>query len=443
MTARHSARATRALQALAEADPAFAALALWIDHRDAERPEDAPADTRLDGDAQAPAWTDGRTIFYGPGFAALPADVQMGVAAHQILHVALRHPARDRAMRLRLGDEADPRLFNIAADALVNETLIAAGYSVPRPCVTLLPLHAFLLRDEAPTASALAKWDAETLTLALKEIVARGRTAAPGAGDAPHSSDAAIEKMARKAAFAPDIEAREADPGGAAQAAEDDAEWQQRLSRALEEGRLAGRGIGALGLHLADIPRSEVPWERHLRSLVARALLPEPRQVWSRPARVWAAMEDAARRSGAPAPVYQPGHARARAIPRIAVGIDSSSSIDTARLRLFLGQVAGIARRSGAEVHALVFDDQVRSVQVLPRAAPEEALKRLDLSREGGTSFDGLFAEAGRLEPAILIVLTDLDAPVPPAPRGVPVLWAVPAPPAKAPPHGRVVDLSA
>ena len=144
MTARHSARATRALQALAEADPAFAALALWIDHRDAESPDDAPADTRLDGDAQAPAWTDGRTIFYGPAFEDLAADVQMGVAAHQILHVALRHPARDRAMRLRLGEEADPRLFNIAADALVNETLVAAGYSVPRPCVLLLPLHAFL-----------------------------------------------------------------------------------------------------------------------------------------------------------------------------------------------------------------------------------------------------------------------------------------------------------
>jgi len=439
---RHSARARAALTRLAEADPAFAALALWIDHRDAAPDDPPPAESRLDDDPEAAAWTDGRTIFYGPGFATLPADVQVGLAAHQILHVALRHPARNRALRARLGPDAAPRLFNIAADALVNETLMAAGFALPRPCVTLTPLHAFLLRDPLPAAQALAKWDVEALTLALREVAARGWQAAPGEGDAPHGAEAAIREAVRRAAFAPDLEARAADPGGAAQAAEDDAEWRERLARALEEGRLAGRGIGALGTRLADIPAACVPWERVLRGLLARALVQEPRPVWSRPARRWAALDAAARAGGTAAPVFEPGAARTREVPRIAVGIDSSSSIDTARLGLFVGQVAGIARRSGAEVHAVVFDDAVRHVEVLPRAGIEAALARLDLARGGGTSFEGLFAEAARREAAALVVLTDLDAPVPPAPRGVPVIWAVPAPPAVAPPHGRVVDLS-
>ncbi|MEM1432392.1 MAG: VWA-like domain-containing protein [Pseudomonadota bacterium] len=439
----HSARATRALTKLAEMDPAFAALSLWVDHRDSDPNTERAGgpDTRIDGDPDAPAWTDGRAIYYGPAFEALPLDCQIGVAAHQILHVALRHPARDRALRARLGPEFTPRLFNIAADALVNETLIAAGYALPRPCITLTPLQAFVLKDDTPVAQALAKWDAEALTLALAEAQQDRRTVAKGDGEAPHSAGIA-EGEAREANFAPDIAPQTQSGGGDAEEAEADADWRQRLSRALEEGRLAGRGIGALGLRLADIPTSEVPWERHLRNLAARALMEEPRPDWARPSRRWTGMEAQARASGTRAPVYEPGRRRARQVPRLAVGIDCSSSIDDLRLAMFVGQVAGIARRAGAELHALVFDEAVRHVAKLPVSGVEQALKRLDLARGGGTSFDGLFAEAAALSPALLIVLTDLDAPVPAPLPGLPVIWAVPGRPAQRPGYGAVLDLS-
>jgi hypothetical protein len=39
-------------------------------------------------------------------------------------------------------------------------------------------------------------------------------------------------------------------------------------------------------------------------------------------------------------------------------------------------------------------------------------------------------------------VLTDLDAPLPPAPRGFPVIWAVPGPTATLPEWGLLLDLS-
>ncbi len=437
----HSKRATRALQKLAEIDPAFAALSLWVDHRDGEPEHDAARDTRFDGDPEAPAWTDGRTVYYGPGFERLPPDCQIGVAAHQILHVALRHPARDRALRARLGPSFAPRLFNIAADALVNETLIAAGYALPRPCITLTPLHAFVLRDETPAAQALAKWDAEALTLALADAQQKGRTAAEGEGDAPHSAGTA-EGQARAAAFAPDIAAQTQSGSGEAETAEADAEWRQRLARALEEGRLAGRGIGALGLRLGDIPTSDIPWERHLRHLVSRALLQEPQPDWARPSRRWAGMEAQARARGGRIPAYEPGRRREREAPRLAVALDCSSSVDDTRLGMFLGQIAGIARRTGAEVHAIVFDEAVRSVTKVPASGIEAALSRLDLSRDGGTAFDEVFTQARALAPSMLVILTDLDAPVPPAPKGVPVLWAVPERPPQRPPFGTVLDLS-
>ena len=55
----HSARATTALRALQEDDPAIAALSLWCAHRDA---------------AEGVAQTAADTILYGPGFAALAID---------------------------------------------------------------------------------------------------------------------------------------------------------------------------------------------------------------------------------------------------------------------------------------------------------------------------------------------------------------------------------
>jgi len=391
--------------------------------------------------ARTPAWTDARTVFYGPGFEALSLDLQVGIAAHQILHAALRHPARDRSLRLRLGPKADARLFNIAADALVNETLLAAGYALPRPCLTLAPLLSRALGDTTPAADALQRWDAEALTLALLEARRSGGRASGGEGEAPGRAESEAAREAARAAFAPDIEASEAAPGGEAQAAEEEAEWRQRVARAMEEGRLAGRGIGALGFRIADLPRSTVPWERTLRALAARALQEGARPDWARPAGRWVGMEAEARRRGAPVPVYQPGLARRRTVPRLAVGIDASGSVDDARLGLFLGQVAGIAARQAAEIHMLVFDTEVRRAAKVPPSGVEAWLGRQPLARGGGTSYEDLFREAEALRPALLIVLTDLEAPVPP-PGRVPVLWAVPEAPRRPPRHGRVLDLS-
>jgi len=102
----HSARAGRALQSLAETDPALAALSLWCDHRD--------------GDATR---SSGVVITYGPDFTARPLHEQIALAAHHILHVALRHSARMQALATRFGPGFDAALFNLAADALVNEAL--------------------------------------------------------------------------------------------------------------------------------------------------------------------------------------------------------------------------------------------------------------------------------------------------------------------------------
>ena len=119
----HSKRAARALQSLTESDPAIAALSLWCRHRD--------------GESTA---TSGDLITYGPDFEDLLPHEQSGLAAHHVLHVALRHPARMADLQTRLGQGFDESLYNLVADAIVNEALLAADHALPRPAVRLTEL---------------------------------------------------------------------------------------------------------------------------------------------------------------------------------------------------------------------------------------------------------------------------------------------------------------
>jgi predicted metal-dependent peptidase len=105
-------------------------------------------------------------------------------------------------------------------------------------------------------------------------------------------------------------------------------------------------------------------------------------------------------------------------------------------LRLFTAEAEGIARRTGAEVHLMAFDE---AVFLEKRLDPGlwQGLRDTPMRTGGGTDYADLFDKAGRLAPSMLVILTDLDAGLPQAP-GFPVLWAVPRP-VDPPPFGRVL----
>ena len=397
----HTTRAARALAHLGEVDPALAVLALWCRHRDG------------DGATR----TEGGTITYGDGFAALNLPEQVGTVAHHVLHVALRHSARAAALAERLGDRFDPILFGMAADGIVNETLILAGHAIPRPAVMLTDLLSVAGHPAPSAVAALERWDADRLAMMLHADAGRARQ---------------VADWGRTRSFAPDLNSgdRGATPGETA------ADWRNRMLRALEAGRKAGAGIGRVGAVLADLSPEQVPWEVHLRGLLARALADRPQPNWRRPAGSWVARMAEAERTGAPAPVFEPGTTRAAHRPRVVIGLDTSSSIDAQTLRLFGAEARSIARRTGAEAHLLAFDETVFTAQ---RLDPDgwRALGGLPLRTGGGTDYRDLFTRAAALRPSIAVILTDLDAPLPPAP-GFPVVWAVPRA-VDAPPFGRVL----
>lgn len=402
----HSRRAAQALAHLGEVDPALAVLSLWCRHRD------GAGITR----------TAGETITYGAGFDSLALPEQVGTVAHHVLHVALRHSARQAALAERLATGFDPILFALAADGIVNETLVLAGHALPRPAVTLTALlDQAGLPAESPVA-ALAAWDADRLAMALHSDPDRARR---------------LRDWAKAQGFAEDLAPAEPDGAGETATA---ADWRNRLIRAMEAGRKAGAGIGRLGAILADLSPETVPWEVHLRGLLSQALTERPRPTWRRPANRWVARMAEAERTATPAPAFEPGRARMDLRPRIVIGLDTSSSIDALTLRLFVAEAEGIARRTAAEALLMGFDEAVFSVTRLDRDG-WQGLTAPPLRTGGGTDYADLFQRAGAAQPSVLVVLTDLDAPMPPKPA-FPVIWAVPdIAPASAPPFGRLIRL--
>ncbi|MFK7755194.1 MAG: VWA-like domain-containing protein [Sedimentitalea sp.] len=406
----HSTRASPALQALAEQDPAIAALSLWCIHRDGPRTQ-----------------TTGDVISYGPDFENLARHEQIGLAAHHVLHVALRHPARLADFEARLGAGFDAELYNLAADALVNEALLLADHALPRPAVTLQDLLAARFDIETTPEAALAEWDVDRLYFAL-------------ASPSDKSRRQSNREFGKKQGFQADLKPQQgtAKPKNPT---EDTARWAQHTARAMDAGRRAGRGLGRIGHRIADIAQPRTPWELILRAQLSTALMRQPQPSPHRPSRRWLASVAEANRTHQPVPGFQPGVRPFSNVARIALALDASSSIDAARLALFWSEITGIARRMCAELHVMVFDDAVRSCT---RVDPsQQNLTLPDMPRGGGTQFAPVLAQAGALEAAALVVFTDLDGDAGAPPKGLKVIWAVPDGRVQTPPYGTLIDLSA
>lgn len=399
-----STRAERAMAHLPEADPALAALAIWCKIADGAETTQTSHDT----------------IHIGGDFAALPLREQIGVLGHHILHLALRHEGRMASMAQRLGGGFDAATYNMAADGIVNECLVQAGHAIPRPAVTLPALVSKVLGPDTP--QSLADWDVDRLYMALTSADGRGK--------------ARQQDYAEETAFQRDLQ-----PGLAGDGKEEAAEWQGHLTRALAMSGGAGRGIGAVLGDIADLPRPTTPWEVLLRRLLSNALQEHPRQSHARPRRAWIAAEAEAIRTGGPAPVFEPGFSRDARRPSIVVGLDTSGSITKQMLSMLAAEVIGVARRTGAEVHLLCFDETIHHRAELRAGEDAEAIINAPIRRDGGTAYIDVMAEAAALNPSIIVIMTDLDGAFGP-PLQAEVVWATPLTKWDEPPFGRVLSLA-
>ncbi len=433
-------RGTRAIARMVEFAPSTGGLALWVKHQAMSELQAFPASSPY-------LTTDGCTIFYSAEFENLPLPEQVGHVAHEVLHIALRHPQRYLALKHLLGD-VDLPLFNICADAIVNSALSHLTWlELPEDSVYLDKLLKASLQLEQPVDKALLQWDVETLYRAVDD-----RAAQPRRGNVQnHATNAASQKPANKGQSASrtsaagqagesngqakSLEGQRASramvlgrpshadlvPGPATQGApeseaQDAREWGERITRAH-----AGDGAHSmLRTLMADLPKTRTPWEQVLRTQLARSLSHEPELSWSRPSRSYLANQG---RSGAHHRMpFEPGTSPSRAVPRLVLVVDVSGSIDDELKQRFAREIESITRRLAAGITLVVGDDRVQRVEsFLPGRS---RLSDIQFKGRGGTDFTPLLEEAGRHHPDIIVVLTDLDGPARYQPR-CPVLWAV------------------
>jgi predicted metal-dependent peptidase len=408
-------RGTRAIQRMVEFAPSTGGLALWVRHEDVPlqhagsslgAASGAGVRSRTERASATPVSTDGRTIFYAPGFAGLRLDEQVGWVAHEVLHIALRHPQRYLDLCASIGD-VDLELFNLCADAIVNSSLCHLTWLKLAPSAVLLDRLLIIIGDARTSLErALLEWDVERLYRALDDRPERKR-------DGPRSARA--RSLGNGAD--PDLQPAPGADGAPEMAAERTREWSERVMRAH-----AGDGeFSMLRTLLADLPRTRTPWEQVLRALLARSLAPKRALSWSRPTRSFIANQG---RSGAHRRLpWEPGYTGTKAVPRLVVIVDVSGSIDDRVMQRFAREIEAITRRLEAGLVLIIGDDRVQRVT---RFEPGRGdLGEIEFRGGGGTDFTPLLEAADEHRPDITVVLTDLDGPARFEPRW-PVLWAIP-----------------
>jgi predicted metal-dependent peptidase len=418
----HEHRGRRAVMQLVEVAPASGSLALWVAHRDLTGAEALAHEA-----GRLPAWTDGRTIHYAPAFDKLGLEAQTGWVAHELLHIALRHGPRFRALQRRRGD-VDLALFNRCADAIVNSALAPAAWLVlPAKALTLPQLLDQVLGTTRSDEAALLEWDVERLYAAVDDRRRDGKASARK--DGPRA--ATLRTLGGK-----DSEDLKPGPEGAdavVAEAEQGREWGERLLR----GHSGDGAFSILRTLPRDLPQVQTPWEQVLRTQVARALAPRLAENPSRPARSWLANQGRVGARGRPGEgrsrgrlPWAPGLTHARRVPRLVLVLDVSGSIDEPLLARFAAELSALTRRLDAPVTLVVGDDAVRAVHTL--APGRLGLKDLrawaaegGVAGGGGTDFTPLLEEAARHRPDLTVVLTDLEGPARRRPPGA-LLWAVP-----------------
>jgi predicted metal-dependent peptidase len=447
-------RGTRAIQRMVEFAPSTGGLALWVRHQDL--PADAPADAPA-------AVTDGLTVFYGAAFNQLPLPEQTGLVAHEVLHIALRHPQRFVELQRVLGD-VDLELFNICADAIVNSTLAHLSWlRLPGNAVKLEQILGKALGRVQEVEAALLEWDVERLYRAIDD---RGQDDQSGrqksgsksksgsqsdnsGGGGREQAQPAAEQTAstQQADGAKSAQVRQLGAGGlrdlvpnpeAQSAPEHEAEQAREWSERIMRGHAGDGAFSMLRALIADLPHSRTPWSHVLRVQLARGLAKKPALSWSRPTRSYIANQG---RSGNHRMPFEPGFSPTKNEPRLALIVDVSGSIDDALMGRFAREIETITRRQEAGLVLIIGDDKVR------QTAFYEPGRRFDLGEIefagcGGTNFTPLLMEADRHRPDIAVVLTDLDGPANFKPRW-PVIWAVPEEYASAEqPFGRKLTLN-
>ena len=356
------------------------------------------------------AATDGKTIYFDEDWLGT-LDVPGGVfvTCHEIGHAMFHHMARARYyVDLGLdGEPFDPRLFNVAADYVINDMLVKSGLTMPTgPNPKTGAIEPIGLLDPKYTSDMSVE---EVYRMLKKQQKQQGKGKGKGKGGKGNPGDQPGEG--------------EGDGEGDGEGQFDKhihetstispAEMKRAIQSAVDTAKACGKLPGNLKRFAEQLIEPQVDWKERLRYLVVTKAARDT-STWTRPHRRRLTSQGIylARPSGF-------------GCKDIVVAIDTSGSIGQKELTVFLSELADILRSCAPErVFVLGVDSAVASV--------EELAGDTDISQNpphvgggGGTDFRPAFEWVSKngITPDVFVYLTDLYGPAPEQAPDYPVIW--------------------
>jgi len=344
--------------------------------------------------------TDGSRLVFDPAWVAARTDAELiAVLAHEVLHCALLHPYRAGARELKR--------WNLACDYAINPLLLQQGFRLPEG----------MAND--PQYAGLS---ADTIYARL-ERDGRQPSADDGNGGQPPQPDFTRGLTQTADTTLPPSHSPSAqDPAGEPMTA---ADWQIATEQASLVARKAGKMDGDTERAAKQARRSATDWRTILRRFIENAVPAD--YSWTRPNRRHIA-------DG----LYLPGVVREN-MPRLAVAVDTSSSIGQELLDLFAAELTAILHETRPESLDVVYCDT--RIQAVETFSPDDAAVELHPHGGGGTRFQPVFDHFRDDPPAGLIYFTDLEGPAPQEPD-YPVLWVTTEAATRPAPFGDVVSVT-
>lgn len=319
------------------------------------------------------AATDGLHLYLNPvWFLDLDPKQRIGLLAHEILHVALRHMTR-------MGSR-DPRVWNHAADYVINALLKKAGYTLP---------------DGGLFDDSYLNMDTEAAYDKLYSEPGKGSNVSNSMGGdifAPGSGSAGGGTPKQKAAVA-------------------DAKITESLVKATMQTKMAGDAgsiPGGIEMDLEAVLNPKLPWQ----VILANYMTDFARDDYS--------MQRPNRRFF---PDWLLPGAFSEHIGNLAIAVDTSGSVSDYEFSFFLSEMESIREMLGPETLTVIdFDTSIKAKHVLDENTP---LSSIQFHGRGGTDVTDLMKWCQKKQPEILIVFTDGDFYPPDKVPDTPVLWII------------------
>lgn len=359
-------------------------------------------------DDTATAKTDGRDEWYGRGFVdTLPEEQIAFVMCHEWMHKLYRHLTIWR----KLHEENAP-LANAACDYVINLQLR-----------DLDKFEQFIAMPRNPDGTLMGLCDERFRGMNAKQVfdILKQEQQSGGSGSGKGGSG----------------EMDEHDWDGAQDMTEEEKETLARdIEQAVREGiindKKFGGGAGGLSLALGELLKPKVDWRKELREFVKSVCAGRDTSSWRKPNRRFLGDD-----------IFMPTMVSER-VGHVVIGIDTSGSIGAEELNEFLSEVQSIAEEVSPEtVDLLYWDTRVAAHETYTDGAVALITQSTKPKGGGGTapSCVSQYLADKRIEPEVIVMLTDGYVPNWGSDWTAPILWCIVGGNAATAAHGRTIHI--